>query len=217
MSRTAWIKAAGLILLLSGVWWMLHLLGADLRSWSPERIRSFMLAQGMWAPAIYLLVYGQPLVPLPASVMTVAAGLAFGPVWGTLVAACGATMRACGQFLIARALGREAAAALLRGRAAKLDEKIRANGFAAVFLIRLIPSFLPFDVQNYALGCSTVGFSPYVLGTFLGLLPHWLVLVSLGYSLTDPRRLWWVALVVVAVAGLFWATRALRPQQARSS
>lgn len=217
MNRSAWLKIVSVAVVVIGVWWGLSTIGVDLHAWSPERIRTVMLAQGIWAPLIYLLVYGQPLVPLPASLMTLAGGLAFGPVWGTLGAVCGATIRASGQFLVARVLGREAVAGLLKGRAARLDEKIHAHGFAAVFFIRLIPSFLPFDVQNYALGCSKVAFGPYVLGTVLGLLPHCLVLVSLGYSLTDPRRLWWVALAVMAVVGLFWATLVLRPQQARSS
>ena len=34
-------------------------------------------------------------------------GLTFGPAWGTLAALTGATLRACGQFGLARLLGRQ--------------------------------------------------------------------------------------------------------------
>ena len=209
MRSSTWIKGGALVGLLGGVWWGLQAAGVDVRTWTPERIRSSVLSFGVWAPGIYLLVYGQPLVPLPASVMTLSGGLAFGPVWGTVAAVSGATMRACNQFLVARMLGREAVASMLRGRVARFDERVGANGFKAVLAIRLIPG-TPFDLQNYGLGFSRVRFGPYILATILGLIPHTAALVYLGDSLTDPGQLWKLALAVVLVVGLVLVGRAWR-------
>ena len=205
-AMSPWVKAVVLAMVIAAAWWGLAAAGFDLRRWSPEQIRAFMLAQGAWAPVIYLAVFAQPLVPLPSSVMIMAGGLAFGPLWGTLGALGGATARACSQFAVARLLGREAVLGLLRGWAATLDRRIAADGFLTVLLVRLIPN-VPFDLQNYGLGCSRVRFLPYAAGTFLGLIPNVAAFVYLGYALTDPARWWRVAAGIAIVLALVWLQR----------
>ena len=209
MPRSLWIRLALLALFLASLVWGLKALGLDVGDLTPERVRSFVLSFGVWAPVIYLGVYGQPIVPLPASVLTITGGLAFGPAWGTAAALTGGTIRACGQFLIAKRLGREAVAKLLKGRLAAVDERIGAHGFVAVLLIRLIPN-VPFDLQNYGLGFSRVRFSPYALATFLGMIPGSFAFVYLGYSLTDPKQLWKLGVAVLLIIGLI-LLKSLRP------
>ena len=205
MMRSAWAKVAALVLVVLGLVWTLRAMGLDVTALTPETVRGFVLSFGVWAPAIYLLAYGQPLVPLPASVMTITGGLAFGPLWGTLAALAGATTRACGQFLIARLLGREAVAALLKGRVASLDARLGRNSFLAVLVIRFVPN-LPFDVQNYGLGFSRVRFAPFALATLLGILPWSFAFVYLGYSLIDAANRWKLLLALGIMAGLLLAT-----------
>jgi len=211
MKSSTWVKLGAFLSLVIGLGWALKALGVDFAQVTPERIRGFVLSFGIWAPAIYLLAYGQPIVPLPASVMTITGGLAFGPLWGALTALGGAMVRACSEFLVARLLGREAVAKLLKGKVAELDQKIGAHGFKAVLLIRLIPN-LPFDVQNYGLGFSQVRFGPYALASFLGMIPGSFAYVYLGYSLTDPKQIWKLLLAILVIIGLMvaqktWKTR----------
>ncbi len=216
MNRTRWLKIAAFLVVAVGIGWGLKLAGVDLSQVNPERIRSFVLSFGPWAPAIYLLAYGQPIVPLPASVMTITGGLAFGPAWGTVAALVGATIRACSEFLVARLLGRDAVARLMKGKVATLDQKIADHGFQTVLLIRLIPS-LPFDVLNYGLGFSRVRFGVYVLASFLGMIPGCFAYVYLGYSLTDPRNLWKLGLAVLLIIGLMVAQQAWKKRHAASA
>ena len=201
MNRSTWVKLGLLVLLLVGIWAGLKALGIDLARITPQRVQAFVLSFGVWAPLVYLAVYGQPIVPLPASVMTITGGLAFGPFWGTLAALGGATTRACGQFAIVKLFGREAVEKLLKGKLASLNQHVGRHGFKAVLLVRLIPNF-PFDVQNYALGFTRVRFLPFALATFLGMIPGSFVFVYLGYSLTDLRNAWKILLAVVLVAAL---------------
>jgi uncharacterized membrane protein YdjX (TVP38/TMEM64 family) len=212
MKGSTWIKLGAFLLLVIGLGWVLKALGVDFTQVTPERIRGFVLSFGIWAPAIYLLAYGQPIVPLPASVMTITGGLAFGPLWGALAALGGATVRACSEFLVARLLGREAVAKLLKGKVAELNQKIGAHGFKTVLLIRLIPN-LPFDVQNYGLGFSQVRFSPYALASFLGMIPGSFAYVYLGYSLTDPKQIWKLGVAILIIVGLMLAQRAWKSRQ----
>ncbi len=213
MKGTIWVKLGLLALLLVGVGLLLKAFGIDLTKISPERVRAFVLSFGAWAPAAYLIGYGQPIVPLPDSIMPLAAGLAFGPAWGTAAALTGATIRASSEFLVARLLGRDAVAKLLKGNVAKLDQRISENGFRTVLLIRLIPN-LPFDVQNYGLGFTQVRFPAYVLGTFLGMIPGCFALVYLGYSLTNPKQIWKLAVAIGLVIGLLVGTSSWKKRHA---
>jgi uncharacterized membrane protein YdjX (TVP38/TMEM64 family) len=212
MPRRFWVRAALFLAVVIGIGLGLRAAGIDPTRITPERVRDFVLSFGIWAPAIYLAVYGQPVVPLPASLMTITGGLAFGPAWGTLAALVGATIRACAQLGVARALGREAVAKRLRGRAARLDQKVGEHGFKAVLLIRLIPN-VPFDMQNYALGFSRVRPVPYAAATFLGMIPGCFAFVYLGYSLTDPTQLWKLGLALLLIIGLSVLTSTWKRRQ----
>ena len=216
MKRSLWIKIGLLLLVIVGIGFILRALGVDVRQFNPQRIQAFVLSFGAWAPLVYILAYAQPIVPLPASVMTITGGLAFGPAWGTLAALVGATGRACSEFLVARLLGRDAVAKLLKGKVATLDEKIGANAFKTVLLIRLIPN-LPFDVQNYGLGFSRVKFIPYALASFIGMAPGAFVYVYLGSSLTNPSQIIVkLGVAVLLIAALTLATKWLKKRRSAS-
>ncbi len=212
MKGSTWLKLAGFAFLVAGIGWGLKAAGVDVRQLTPERVREFILSFGVWAPVVYIVAYGQPIVPLPAIVMTGLAGVAFGKGWGTLAALCGATLRACTEFLVARLLGREVVAKLLKGKVAELDQKLGENSFKAVLLIRLIPN-LPFDVQNYGLGFSRVRFWPYLLATFLGMIPGGFAFVYLGESITNPKQIWKLGVAILLIVGLMWAQRAWKTRQ----
>ena len=220
MTRSPWWKLIGFAAVIVALWFGLRAFGVDLLTLRPARVREFVLSFGIWAPLIYLLVYSQPIIPFPVTILTLAGGLAFGPLWGTLAAVTGATARACGQFGVARLLGYNTVAKLFGGkRLTALNDKIRANSFQTVLWIRLIPN-VPFDMQNYGLGFSKARFWPYALATFLGLLPGCFVFVYVGYSLTDPMQLWWKLLLAIALMACLpllpklWAKRPPRPRAA---
>lgn len=161
----------------------------------PEKVRDYIQTFGVWAPLIYIAVYAQPIVPVPSLLLTVSGGLAFGPYWGFVFVMFSATVRAVLEFLIARRLGREAVAKLLKGNLAKLDDILASNSFYAVFLIRVIPN-LPFDVQNYGLGLSRIPFRSYLPATFLGILPGTCMFAYFGHTLTEPQNIWKLFLII---------------------
>jgi uncharacterized membrane protein YdjX (TVP38/TMEM64 family) len=201
------------IVLLAAAVWGLSAMGVDATRLSPERIRTAVLSYGVRAPLAYLVIFGQPLVPLPGSAMIALAGVVFGKEWGAVAGLTGATLRASAAFVTARLLGRETVARLLHGRIARLNEKLAESSFKAVFLIRLIPN-VPFDMQNYGLGFSRVRFTPYVLATMLGLAPTSIAYAYLGDSLTDPAQSWKLIAAVGLIAALLlaqWAWRRRRP------
>ncbi len=140
-------------------------------------------AGNWWAMAAYTAVAVlRPLVLFPASLLTVAAGILFGPVGGTVVSVVSAN----GSALVAHQLGR-----MLRrpptvtedpSRLGVWTQRLRDNGFEAVLVMRLV--FLPYDLVSYACGMLHVGRRPFLAANALGTLPGTVAFVLVGASVT---------------------------------
>ncbi|XP_062227805.1 uncharacterized protein LOC133926074 [Phragmites australis] len=132
--------------------------------------------------ALFILVYaGLEVLAIPAIPLTMSAGLLFGSVTGTIVVSIGGTLAAAVAFLIARYFARERILKLVEGnkKFLAIDKAIGENGFKVVTLLRLSP-LLPFSLGNYLYGLTSVNFLPYVLGSWLGMLPGSWAYVSAG-------------------------------------
>ncbi len=128
--------------------------------------------------AIYVLA---ALLFVPGSALTVAAGALFGLAWGTVAVSVASTTAAGIAFLIARHLARGAverkAAANPRFRA--IDRAIEQGGWRVIALLRLSPA-VPFSLGNYLLGLTAVRFWPYLLASWIAMLPGTFLYVYLG-------------------------------------
>jgi uncharacterized membrane protein YdjX (TVP38/TMEM64 family) len=208
----AWGKVALLVGGMAAAAAALSRFGVRWQDLSPEQVRAAVLAYGWWSPAAYLLLFAQPLVPLPASVMAMAAGLSFGPALGFVAAWGAGAVRACGQFLLAKACGRGVIERLLRGRLAEWDRRLGEAGFLTVLWIRVVPN-VPFDLQNFGLGCSRIAIGPFALATLLGIIPGIFLWVYLGHTLTTPREGWKIAAALIALAALWLVRHRIQQRQ----
>ena len=159
-----------------------------------------------WGVAAFVGVYLiRPLVLFPASVITVMAGVLFGPWWGVAIVVVAANASAMVAYGVGRLLGRApgeagddstagdavtAADAATTGAdeemssdslAARWSNRLRENSFETVFIMRLI--FLPYDLVNYLCGALRIRWAPFLLATALGSLPGTISFVLLGASL----------------------------------
>jgi uncharacterized membrane protein YdjX (TVP38/TMEM64 family) len=155
-----------------------------------------VLAWGWWAPLAYGLLCAQPLVPMPSIPLFMAAGMAFGLAGGGALVVVGGTLRGGSQFLLARALGRDAVSHLLRGRLAAMDRWAGRNSFETVLWTRAVAP-IPFDLQNVGFGLSGIAFRPYIAATALGLIPIGLIWVWAGSSVVE--RPFWHGLALAAI------------------
>ncbi len=131
---------------------------------------------------VYAVVFAIAAICLvPGSILTVGAGVAYGLVWGTIVASTASAIAATAAFLVARTIARQRVArwAASDPRFAALDAAIGDDGLKLVILVRLSP-LIPFNVLNYALGLTRVRLRDYALGSFLGMLPVTLLYVYVG-------------------------------------
>lgn len=117
---------------------------------------------------------------LPASILTLGAGVVFGVFAGALYVIIGATIGANLAFLIGRYLARDRISQMISGNKSfqAIDSAIGKEGWRIVGLIRLSPAF-PFNVLNYALGLTQVSFVDNLIGTF-GIVPGTFMYVYIG-------------------------------------
>jgi uncharacterized membrane protein YdjX (TVP38/TMEM64 family) len=185
----------------------------------------FVAFVAIYALATVLFVPGWPL--------TVGAGFTFGLVLGTVAVSLGSTIGAALAFLIARSIARKNVEAMTKKneKFQAIDRAIGEQGWKLIFLLRLSP-VIPFNVSNYVYGITAVKFWPYVLASWIGMLPGTLLYVYLGIigkagveaaSGGGRRSDWqWVALGVGLLATIivtFWVPRiasdALRKSELR--
>lgn len=139
----------------------------------PREVARFFreLGDPWWAPAVFIPFYALgTALGLPGTIPTLAGGAIFGVLRGTLFNWIGANLGAVLAFLLARHLGRDFVARVLRGRAADLDRRIGDHGFRTMLYLRLIP-VVPFNGLNFGAGISRISLRDYVLGSAIGMLP----------------------------------------------
>ncbi len=177
MARSAWRWVLGLALL-AGVG-----LAAVYRGrLDVAAVEAWVAQAGVLGPLAFMALYALGTVLfLPGSVMTLAGGALFGPFWGTLYNLTGATLGAALAFLVARYLAADWVAARAGGRIERLMEGVAQEGWRFVAFVRLVPLF-PFNLLNYALGLTRIGFLPYVLATWAFMLPGAVAYTYLGYA-----------------------------------
>ncbi len=143
----------------------------------PQIIADFFRGLGTpwWSPLVFIPLYAFGVAfGMPGTIPTLAGGAIFGVARGMLFNTIGANLGALFAFLVARYLGRDFVAKILKGKAALLDEKIGEHGFGAILYLRLIP-LVPFNALNFGAGLSKVSLRDYVLGTLIGMIPGTLV------------------------------------------
>jgi uncharacterized membrane protein YdjX (TVP38/TMEM64 family) len=143
----------------------------------PERIAGFFRSLGTpwWSPLVFVPLYAVSVAfGMPGTIPTLAGGAIFGVARGMLYNTIGANLGALLAFLLARYLGRDFVARILKGRAATLDEKIGEHGFGTILYLSLIP-LVTFNALNFGAGISRVSLRHYVLGSLIGMLPGTLV------------------------------------------
>lgn len=200
----------GLLVLLvaAGGLWLLRASGAAL---SPTTIRELLRSLGLWGPLLLVFWLAAILVVpiVPASVLQLGAGLAFGPWLGLALVLLADLLGASTGFLLARRWGTAALSRLLPADAVAATERLAGRmQWRGVVLLRLLPG-PAYPLVSFAAGLSTLGFWHYTLASLLGVLPALALLVFAGDLVTSSPLLA-SALVVALVGSLALAGMLLR-------
>jgi phosphatidylserine/phosphatidylglycerophosphate/cardiolipin synthase-like enzyme/uncharacterized membrane protein YdjX (TVP38/TMEM64 family) len=156
-----------------------------------------------WAPLVILAAYTPAcFVMFPRPLITLGAVIAFGPLTGFALAMSGILIAALVTYLGGQALPRDTVRRLAGEQLNQVTETLRRRSLLAITALRLVP-LAPFAVEGLVAGAIHLGMWPFMLGTFIGMLPGTLGATVFGgqleTALRDPSQVSWVLLASVVV------------------
>jgi uncharacterized membrane protein YdjX (TVP38/TMEM64 family) len=210
-TRSDLLRFGGAVALIVVIGAAVMLLVVPLEEEIAETVEGF----GAAAPIAGIVVYAvlSSLI-VPGSLLSVAAGVLFGPLMGTVVAVVGGFLGAMISFYAARFVLQDTVQRLSGERLGKLDDWVADYGILAFAYVRIIPA-MPYSVVNFGAGASSVRTRDYALGSALGLIPGGFAYAAFGGTIAEPTSPAFVGavllLVAVLVAGLV-AQKRLGPE-----
>lgn len=180
-TRVKILAGASLLVALAGSYWLLHQSGALATILDGAALRVWVTQLGVWGPLalIGLMTMAILVSPIPSAPIALAAGAAYGHIWGTAYVLIGAEAGALAAFGLARLLGQD----VLRhwfGDRLSVGLLGSQNGLMGlVFASRLLP-FISFDIVSYAAGLTILTFWRFALATLTGIIPASFLLAHFG-------------------------------------
>jgi uncharacterized membrane protein YdjX (TVP38/TMEM64 family) len=188
-------------LVLGGVLiWVWRTFGAALQ---PEVIRSWLGDLGPWGPLFLIAALAGTLVipVVPATILQVGAGLAFGPVFGLVYVLVADALGATAGFWLARRWGRTLLDTRLSAeRKQQIVTLSQRIDWKAVMLLRLLPG-PAYPLISFAAGYAPISFRLYLLSSLAGVAPA-LALLAFAGDLVTRSPVLAFALVVAFVGSL---------------
>lgn len=189
-----------------GIWWLSPSTFGDLRQLlNRDALEQLVEQSGLWGPLVIigLMILAVVASPLPSAPIAMAAGAAYGHVWGTVHVVIGAEIGALIAFGLARVLGHDT---LRRVFGEQIDTGLFGSQNAltgTVFVSRLMP-FLSFDLVSYAAGLSNLHAWRFALATLAGIIPASFLIAHVGAEAVsgDMGRATWALLGLGLVTGL---------------
>ena len=148
--------------------------------------------------------------------MEVAAGAAYGHLWGTVQVVIGAELGALIAFGLARVLGHDV---LRRVFGDRVDAGLLGsqNALTATVLASRLMPFVSFDMISYAAGLSRLHAWRFALATLAGIIPASFLLAHFGGEAVsgDLGRATWAVLGLGLLTGLplLWVAMRQKPEK----
>ena len=151
-----------------------------------ETLQNFVAGNKLLAALVYMLIYIAAVsVSLPgASFLTIASGFSFGWLLGGALTAVSATIGASIIFLAARTAFGDLLQRKAGNRIQKLRQGFQEDSFNYLLFLRLAPIF-PFWLINLAPALFGMRLAPYILATFIGILPGTFAYAYFGQGISS--------------------------------
>jgi len=178
---------------------------------------AFLLGQNKWVAGLAGtgLLIADVVAPVPSSIIMLANGILFGPVWGTLLSLAGGM----GAALVGYCLGTQGERAGKRWfgeeSLTRANSFFRKHGMIAVIVSRPIPILA--EAISIIAGISRMPSQRFFPAVLVGLLPTAVIYAIAGAYTLNLNRGLYAFLAVLLLAGAVWITGRLmmRPNSPR--
>ena len=147
-------------------------------------IRKWVSALGFWGPIfiIVAMVVQIFLFFMPSPVLMVISVLAYGPIWGTILAIASVLVASAVGYFVGRLIGEDALYKLIgKSQKDKMESYVAQYGVWVVVISRLSPAFSN-DAVSLVSGMVKMNFWKFMLATFAGITPLAILLAWFGES-----------------------------------
>ncbi|MBK5105390.1 MAG: TVP38/TMEM64 family protein [Burkholderiales bacterium] len=221
MTRTLGFKllaVLALLALLAATYWLLHQTGALATILNRTELHDHISRLGAWGPllVIGLMVLAIMVSPIPSAPIAMAAGAAYGHVWGTLYVLLGAEIGALAAFGLARWLGGETLRRWF-GERLSLGLLGSQNALMGIVLVSRLLPFISFDIVSYAAGLTALSLWRFALATLIGIVPASFLLAHFGGEMTtgESDRIMISVLALGAITLIPFAVKLVRDRLRR--
>jgi len=180
-----------------------------------EPFRNWVEGFGVFGPIIFIAVMAASVLfaPIPNVPVFAAAGLAWGPVLGTVYSMIGLLIGSSMAFFMARKLGRRWLPRLIGKRnAERMDGLADSMGGRVLFLARMLP-VINFDWLSFFAGVTSISYRTFFVASALGMIVPTTAAVVAGDGLGRDLRITaaaigaWLGTVALTAAFYWWRRR----------
>jgi uncharacterized membrane protein YdjX (TVP38/TMEM64 family) len=183
-----------------------------------EPFQDWVDGLGVWGPIAYMgiLAISVLFAPIPNAPIFIAAGLAWGPVLGTIYSLAGMMLGSVAAFWVSRRFGRKYLPLLIGSKAAaRIDSLSETMGGKVIFWARMLP-VVNFDWVSFVAGLTAMRFWTYFTWSFFGMILPTSVAVVAGDGLGKDIRVtlalggFWVAGILLSALYFWYRHRSYR-------
>ncbi len=183
---------------------------------NPQDISAFISRNRISAPALFIAICAvRPvLFFLPSMGLTIAAGVLFGAIWGTVYVAIGGALSTAVGYYFAKWLGRDAAKKMIERhqRLREWEARAQSNSIITVLSMRLFN--LPWDIVSYWAGLQGIRFRDFYIASMIPLIPVSFLYTYFGSRVFNPYSAGFIiSLMIMFAMGAIPCIKARRTER----
>ena len=178
---------------------------------------SFLLGQKKWVAGLagIGLLIADVVAPVPSSIIMLANGILFGPVWGTLLSATGGMGAAMVGYWLGAQSGRAGKRWFGDETLARANSFFRRHGMIAVIVSRPVPILA--EALSIIAGVSRMPARKFFPAVILGIIPTATIYAIAGTYTVNLNSGLYAFLAVMLLAGAVWMIGKFLTQPPRPS
>jgi uncharacterized membrane protein YdjX (TVP38/TMEM64 family) len=176
-----------------------------LTSENEQKISQWVNELGPWGPVfiIVIMIVQMFLFVIPSPLLMVVSVLAYGPIWGSIIAIASVLAASTIGYWIGRFLGVVTIYKLIGERKEKkLESYVEKYGFWAVVVVRLSPLFSN-DAISFVGGILRMGYKKFIFATFAGITPLTILIAYFGEN-NDRLKTGLIIITAISLVALIF-------------